>query len=92
MQVIHPNKKTAGFRRNDHVRPCHQRKGPKPRAVYEGRMANGAVMSDEFHFNGEDDAKAEIRAAVRRATIALKITPDPSERWRPPPGPSPKGP
>ena len=22
-------------------------------------------MSDEFHFNGEDDAKAEIRAAVR---------------------------
>jgi hypothetical protein len=28
-------------------------------------MANGAVMSDEFHFNGEDDAKAEIRAAVR---------------------------
>ena len=21
-------------------------------------------MSDEFHFNGEDDAKAEIRAAV----------------------------
>jgi hypothetical protein len=28
-------------------------------------MAKGAVMSDEFHFNGEDDAKAEIRAAVR---------------------------
>jgi hypothetical protein len=24
----------------------------------------GAVMSDEFHFNGEEDAKAEIRAAV----------------------------
>ena len=22
-------------------------------------------MSDEFHFNGEDDARAEIRAAVR---------------------------
>jgi len=22
-------------------------------------------MSDEFHFNGEDDAKAEIRAAAR---------------------------
>jgi hypothetical protein len=22
-------------------------------------------MSDEFHFNSEDDAKAEIRAAVR---------------------------
>jgi hypothetical protein len=22
-------------------------------------------MSDEFHFGGEDDAKAEIRAAVR---------------------------
>ncbi len=22
-------------------------------------------MSDEFHFDGEDDAKAEIRAAVR---------------------------
>jgi hypothetical protein len=22
-------------------------------------------MADEFHFNGEDDAKAEIRAAVR---------------------------
>ena len=62
---MHPNKKTAGFRRNDHVRPCRQRKGPKPRVVYEGRMANGAVMSDEFHFNGEDDAKAEIRAAVR---------------------------
>jgi hypothetical protein len=28
-------------------------------------QAGGAVMSDEFHFNGEDDAKAEIRAAVR---------------------------
>ena len=27
--------------------------------------AKGAVMSDEFHFNDEDDAKAEIRAAVR---------------------------
>ena len=25
----------------------------------------GAVMSDELNFNGEDDAKAEIRAAVR---------------------------
>jgi hypothetical protein len=24
-----------------------------------------AVMSDEFHFNDEDDAEAEIRAAVR---------------------------
>ena len=22
-------------------------------------------MSDEFHFNGEDDARAQIRAAVR---------------------------
>ena len=30
-----------------------------------GELAKGAVMSDEFHFNGEDDAKAEIRAAVR---------------------------
>jgi hypothetical protein len=28
-------------------------------------LAKGTVMSDEFHFNGEDDAKAEIRAAVR---------------------------
>jgi hypothetical protein len=27
--------------------------------------AKGAVMSDEFHFNDEDDAKSEIRAAVR---------------------------
>jgi hypothetical protein len=26
---------------------------------------SGAVMSDEFSFNGEDDAKAEIRAATR---------------------------
>jgi hypothetical protein len=25
----------------------------------------GAVMSDEFHFNDEDEAKAEIREAVR---------------------------
>jgi hypothetical protein len=31
----------------------------------QGELAKGAVMSDEFHFNGEDDAKAEIRAAVR---------------------------
>ena len=30
-----------------------------------GESAKGAVMSDEFRFNGEDDAKAEIRAAVR---------------------------
>ena len=28
-------------------------------------MAKGSVMSDEFHFNGEDDAKAKIRAATR---------------------------
>jgi hypothetical protein len=28
-------------------------------------LAKGTAMSDEFHFNGEDDAKAEIRAAVR---------------------------
>lgn len=37
--------------------------------VYSGllqhALAKGAVMSDEFHFNGEDAAKAEIRAAVR---------------------------
>ena len=30
-----------------------------------GELAKGAVMSDEFHFNDEDDAEAEIRAAVR---------------------------
>jgi hypothetical protein len=30
-----------------------------------GELVKGAVMSDEFHFNDEDDAKAEIRAAVR---------------------------
>jgi len=28
-------------------------------------FGKGVVMSDEFHFNGEDDARAEIRAAVR---------------------------
>jgi hypothetical protein len=28
-------------------------------------LAKGTVMSDEFHFNGEDDAKAGIWAAVR---------------------------
>jgi hypothetical protein len=27
--------------------------------------AEGALMTDEFHFNDEHDAKAEIRAAVR---------------------------
>jgi hypothetical protein len=26
-----------------------------------GELAKGAVMSDEFHFNDEDDAEAEIR-------------------------------
>ncbi len=28
-------------------------------------FGKGVAMSDEFHFNGEDDARAEIRAAVR---------------------------
>jgi hypothetical protein len=28
-------------------------------------LAKGAGMSDDFHFNGEDDAKAAIEAAVR---------------------------
>jgi len=37
--------------------PC----GPRGKSAF----AKGAVMSDEFHFNDEDDAKAEIRAAVR---------------------------
>ena len=36
-----------------------------PAQYTRGALAKGAVMSDEFHFNGEDDAKAEIRAAVR---------------------------
>jgi hypothetical protein len=31
----------------------------------QGGLAEGPVMSDEFHFNSEDDAKTEIRAAVR---------------------------
>ena len=35
-----------------------------PAQYTRGALAKGAVMSDEFHFNGEDDAKAEIRAAV----------------------------
>ena len=30
-----------------------------------GALSKRCGMSDEFHFNGEDDAKAEIRAAVR---------------------------
>jgi hypothetical protein len=29
------------------------------------RSAEQPIMSDEFHFNCEDDAKAEIRAAVQ---------------------------
>jgi hypothetical protein len=28
-------------------------------------LAKGAVVTDDFHFNGEDDAKAEILAAAR---------------------------
>jgi hypothetical protein len=33
--------------------------------VDSGRRKKVAVMSNEFQFNGEDDAKAAIRAAVR---------------------------
>ena len=35
------------------------------RSLPAARGQKGAVMSDEFHFNDEDDAKAQMRAAVR---------------------------
>jgi len=58
-------------------------------------------MSDEFHFNGEDDAKAEIRAAARyllksavgsdRGDIVREIIAivDEVARGLPPEGPDP---